>query len=150
MKLKLKNTTIRIMDGRKLAGSVETALPTKTLEGIVEAADTDLDLDALLASLEAAVAEASARRGSVVPNEYRYRYGSDQNCGDAIAKRLTALVTTKEGVDLDKCREVAAANGVEDRFDGWLVKGLNPGMVRMNLGNVLRGKARREEEVLGL
>jgi hypothetical protein len=148
MKLNRHNQTIRLMDGRKVAGKVETTLPEKTIDGIIAGMDTaDLDLDALLAAVTAAVEAAVSRRGSVIPDEYRYKYGADQNCGDAIAKRLTAITTGKDGVDLDAAREVAALNGVEDRFDGWLSKGLNPGMVRMNLGNVLRGIARKEQEV---
>lgn len=148
MKANRKENTIRLMDGRKVAGRIETTLPEKTIDGVIAGLDlTDLDLDAALAAIQAAVDAAMARRGSVVPDEYRYRYGAEQNCGDEVAKRLTAEVTGTDGVDLDRAREIAALNGVEDRFDGWMSKGLNPGMVRMNLGNVLRGLARKEQEV---
>jgi hypothetical protein len=146
LRLNRHKTTIRLMDGRKVAAKVETTLPEKTIDGIIAGFDTtDLDLDAAIAAVTKAAEEAAARRGSVVPDEYRYRYGADQNCGDAIAKRLTAEVTTGNGVDLDRAREIAALNGIEDRFDGWVAKGLNPGMVRMNLGNVLRGMGRKAE-----
>ena len=150
MKLTIKATTIRIMDGRKLAAKIDTTLNPSKLEGIVAGADMELPLDELIAAIEAAVAEAAKRKGSVVPDDYRYRYGVDQNCGDAVALALTAKVTTPAGVDVEACREVAEANGVGDRFDVWMVKGLNPGMIRMNLGNVLRGKVRRDEPVMGL
>lgn len=143
-------TTLRICDGRKVLTRIETALTQAALDGIVAGADTGLPLDALEQSLRDAVEETAKRRGSVVPFDYRLRYGADQTCGDDVAKALTAKVTTPTGVDLDALREVAAANGAEDRLDGWLVKGLNPGMLRMNLGNVLRGMARRGEEVRGL
>jgi hypothetical protein len=144
---------VEIKDGRKVIASVATTLTAATLAGMLEATDPDdfEDTAALVAHLEATIATLAARKGSVVPDEYRYRYGVDQNCGDEMAKALTAKVTDpKTGVDLEACREVAAANGVEDRFDGWLVKGLNPGMVRMNLGNVLRGKLRKGDAVVGL
>lgn len=148
MKLNRHKTTIRVMDGRKVLGKIETELPEKVLDGIVDGTDLgDLDLDGILALVTKATEEAAKRRGSVVPDEYRYKYGADQNCGDDIATRLTLAVTTEDGVDLDKCREIAAANGIEDRLDRWLAKDLNPGMVRMNLGNVLRGLARKEQEV---
>lgn len=147
-----RHTRVEVKDGRKVVGQLTTTLPEATLEGILAGLDPELtDPEAILAAVQAAIDEATRRKGSVVPDDYRYRYGADQNCGDAVAKALTAKVThPRDGVDLDACREIAGANGVEDRFDGWMAKGLNPGMVRMNLGNVLRGKARRGEPVLGL
>lgn len=151
LKLITKGTEILVKDGRKVAGKVPTSLTAAALAGVIAGADVELPLDELVAALEAAVAEAAKRKASVVPDDYRYRYGVDQNCGDTVATRLTAKVTDpKTGVNLEACREVAAANGIEDRFDVWLDRQLNPGMVRMNLGNVLRGMVRRGEEVLGL
>lgn len=143
-------TSIRIKDGRKVVHKVATTLTPAAIEGLIAGMDTETDdLDALKATLEAAILEAQARKASVVPQEYRYRYGADQNCGDAMAAKLTAKVTDpKTGVNIEACREIAAANGIEDRFDGWVSSGKNPGMVRMNLGNVLRGKLRRGEEVV--
>ncbi len=137
---------LQIKDGRKIAARFATpGLSTLSLQGIV---DAFADTPATQVDVEAAIAAATARRGSVIPNGYRYAYGADQNCGDQIAKVLTARVTDpKTGVDLDAVREVAVANGVEDRVDQWLVRDLNPGMVRMNLGNVLRGMGRRGETV---
>lgn len=147
MKLNRHKTTIRVMDGRKVLAKVETTLPEKTIDGLISGFDlTDLDLDATLAAVTKAAEEAAKRRGSVIPDHYRYQYGADQTCGDDIATKLTAAVTSENGVDLDKCREIAAANGVEDRLDRWIAKDLNPGMVRMNLGNVLRGIARKGEQ----
>lgn len=151
--LNAKLARLEVKDGRKVVATVATTLTPIALEGLLAATNPDdfEDTAALVTHLEATLAELAARKGSVVPDEYRYRYGVDQNCGDDVAKRLTAKVTDpKTGVDLEACRAVAGANGIEDRFDVWLHKGLNPGMVRMNLGNVLRGKARKGEEVLGL
>lgn len=145
-----KLTRIEAKAGRKVVWHLPTGtLPAATCEGLIEGADPEAaDLQDLLA---AAIASAQAAKKSVIPDEYRYRYGADQNCGDEVAKRLTALVTDPQtGVDVAKCAEIAAANGIADRFDGWQAKDLNPGMLRMNLGNVLRGMARRGVEVQGL
>lgn len=142
-----KLARIEAKDGRKVVWSISTGtLPEATCLGLIAGADADAeDLQTLL---QAAVDKAAAAKKSVVPDEYRYRYGADQNCGDKMAKDLTAAVTDPEtGVDVDKCAAIAAKNDVADRFDGWLAKGLNPGMLRMNLGNVLRGKLRRGDEV---
>lgn len=68
------------------------------------------------------VKTASGRRKSV-----------DNN--DKIAKEL-------RGADIDTLAKVAKRHKVSDRFDAWQKKGLNPGMIRMNLGNVLRAQAR--------
>lgn len=140
-----KLNRFEVKDGRKVVTTVEAILTAEQAEGVI--AGLDLSDPNIAETIAAAAAAAAAKRGSVIPDEYRYRYGADQSCGDKIAKKLTALVTTKDGVDEAKCREIAAKNGVEDRFDGWASKGLNPGMLRMNLGNVLRGMARRGEEV---
>jgi len=65
---------------------------------------------------------------SVVPKSYKQQYGKTQNCGDEVAQSLSghphsAIVTvgTINGIDVEK------------RWGH-----LNPGMQRMNLGNVLR------------
>lgn len=138
-----------IKDGRKVAEAIANPLPPKTAQGLVDGLEEG-EFEALKAALLAAIEIAQTRRGSVIPDTYRHQYGVEQSCNDDVAKRLTAKVTGSDGVDLEACREVAAANGIEDRLDGWLMKDLNPGMIRMNLGNVLRGKARRGEEVIGL
>lgn len=141
-----KLTRIEAKDGRKVIWSIPTGtIPEATILGLIEGADPESP--DLQATLEAAVAEAAKRKGSVIPDDYRYRYGADQNCGDEMARNLTDRVTKPEGVDLEACRDIAARNGIEDRFDQWLARDLNPGMVRMNLGNVLRGKLRRGETV---
>lgn len=93
--------------------------------------------------------------GSVVPEEYRRRYGVEQNCGDAIAVALTAYVTLPRankkdidgGLDRAKLRGVAEVNGIADRLAGWEDEDLNGGLLRMNVSNVLRGMNRRGEQV---
>lgn len=71
---------------------------------------------------------------SVVPDSFKQKYGPEQNCGDDIAATLAeldvAIVARQNGIDLSR----------------W--EGKNPGMVRMNLGNVLRGRVRRGEYVV--
>lgn len=82
---------------------------------------------------------------SVVPDSYKERYGADQNCGDEIALILKGedinAVGTANGIDVEK------KWGLGRVVDG-LPKPLNPGMQRMNLGNVLRGRVQRGEYVV--
>lgn len=76
---------------------------------------------------------------TVVPFKYRLQYGPDQNCGDTVARLLSDYVRDENGkVDTDRLSEVANRNGVD--LGKW--SHLNLGMVRMNLGNVLRGRVR--------
>lgn len=100
--------------------------------------------------------------GSIVPNKYRLRYGVTQRCGDEVAETLSAYVTLPRagkkndidgGLDRAKLREVAEANGLGERLtayenggkDG---EGLNGGLLRMNISNILRGMVRRGERVV--
>lgn len=93
--------------------------------------------------------------GSIVPEKYRVLYGAAQNCGDEMALELTAYVTLSRaskknpdgGLDLIRLREVAAANGISDALAKWEGRGLNGGLLRMNVSNVLRGMLRRGEQV---
>ena len=86
----------------------------------------------------------SVHAGSVVPDSYKLLYGKEQHCGDDIAELL------KE----EDVASVAQANGIDSNEkwgEGRVAKGktaLNPGMVRMNLGNVLRGRVKRGEYVV--
>lgn len=83
---------------------------------------------------EQAVVAEVVKSKSVVPTKYRQEYGSKGNNGDHIATLL------KES-DL---AAVADANGID--LTRWA--GKNVGMVRMNLGNVIRGRVRRGEKVM--
>ncbi len=73
-------------------------------------------------------------KASLVPDSYKERYGPSQNCGDEFAELMAG----------NEVKEIAADNGIDLRR--W--KGKNPGMVRMNLGNVLRGRVKRGEYVV--
>ena len=117
----------------------------------IRAALTDADIehheDATRATLVRLLEQAgmwNVHAGSVVPDSYKIRYGKEQNCGDDIADLL-------KGEDVGA---IAAANGIDAEAkwgEGRVAQGktpLNPGMVRMNLGNVLRGRAKRGEYVV--
>ena len=83
-------------------------------------------------------------KSSVVPDSYKARYGAAQNCGDDVAERLKGhdpfLVATDNGIDAEQKWGVGRiAHGK---------KPLNNGMIRMNLGNVLRGRIKRGEYVV--
>ena len=72
---------------------------------------------------------------SVIPANYKRAYGTAGNCGDQV---VAAMATAQEaGTTLEA---IANENGVD--FGRWAH--LNPGMQRMNLGNVLRGVVRRQ------
>ena len=83
-------------------------------------------------------------KASVVPDSYKARYGADQNCGDDVADRLKG----------HNPHDIAKDNGI-DANEKWGLKRiaqgkkpLNNGMLRMNLGNVLRGRIKRGEYVV--
>lgn len=88
-------------------------------------------------------------KGNVVNKAKKQEYGAAQTCGDDVAEVLarTVRTPTEDGgdyLDIEKVREVAKANGIS--IDRWMH--LNIGMIRMNLGNVLRGKVKRGEPVV--
>lgn len=60
--------------------------------------------------------------------------------GDAVARALT-------GLDVAALKKVAVENDFADRFAAWEKAELNPGQLRMNLGNVLRGMKRHDQKV---
>lgn len=142
---------IRLFAGRKV--QVRLPLPEgaseETIAGILAGAAYPTSEAALKGLLEDSLAEVETRKGSVIPDQYRYGYGVDQNNGDDVAVLLKQHCGggLKEPMDLAKLEEVVDANGIRDRFDVWLAKDLNNGMLRMNCGNVLRGKVRRAEPV---
>jgi hypothetical protein len=149
---KVEAGTIRFFAGRAKVGEwkPDTIANDATLEGILAAMAWPTTIDDAKRLIEDALEEAAARRGSVIPDHYRHQYGADQNCGDGLAAALLAAAGggCKDDLDMAALEAVAGENAVGDRFDGWMTKGLNNGMVRMNLANVLRGKVRRGEPVL--
>jgi len=87
--------------------------------------------------------------GTIVKDKYKKLYGREQNCGDEMAAVLTNWVSMPIKVEgkkdvahanVDTMLEVAQENDVLDNFNIWAKNGLNPGQIRMNLGNMLRGR----------
>lgn len=117
----------------------------RTVEAAIKFLESDVNDDE----------EEEREGGSIVPDKYRQQYGTEQNCGDAIAVALTAFVTEPRkskknedgGLDRAKLRAVAEVNGIADKLAIWEDRGLNGGLLRMNTSNVLRGMNRRGEEV---
>lgn len=83
---------------------------------------------------------------SIVPLKFKERYkANDGNCGDGMASAFDAAVKDGKGkTDPELLAKVAAANGI-DLAGRW--GKLNLGQQRMNLGNVLRTRARKGETV---
>lgn len=87
---------------------------------------------------------------SVVKKKYKTEYKPHKmTCGDDFASKVTSYITVphkgkKTRVDPVKLRKLAEANGVwEDRYCS-----LNPGMQRMNVGNRLRNKFNKKQEIV--
>lgn len=159
---------IRFFDKRKLVGEFEIEDITRedwgeSLPGFIantkggEPRKVPATLEMVMDFLSAETQDEEEERepGSIVPEKYRLRYGTEQNCGDAIAVALTAYVTEPRknkknpdgGLDRAKLRGVAEVNGIGDKLADWEGRGLNGGLLRMNTSNVLRGMNRRGEEV---
>ena len=84
------------------------------------------------------------RSGSVVPSKYKKEYGKEQSCGDSLANLLKVACTGKNGKsDYGRMQGIMKENGIETTR--WADR--NIGMIRMNLGNVLRCKLRKEGRV---
>ena len=97
--------------------------------------------------IEAAIDEAKKdNRRSIVPQTYKVRYAKHQGtCGDDMALELKAETTGAFGkLDLPRLKEIAEQNGL----DVTKYAKLNPGQWRMNVGNRLRGKLDRGEDVV--
>lgn len=120
----------------------DEALLTKLREHKVEVPTESIgDRDALLKlAKENHLWEYS---GNVVNSKYKQKYAENGgNCGDAIAKAFGPITDTPECDEM--LRQVAIANGVD--YGRWAH--CNIGQKRMNLGNVLRGKIKRGENVI--
>lgn len=79
--------------------------------------------------------------GNVVSDAWRQTHKGG-SCGDELAAALTEAVGTP--VSKEAVVEIAKQNGID--ANRWAH--LNPGQQRMNLGNVLRAKARRGKQVV--
>ena len=95
----------------------------------------DVDQDQYDALQEAA--GVSTKTKSVIAPEIKKAYGKSQSCNDDVAQELKMVLKVQS---LD---QIAARNGIDiERCSH-----LNAGMQRMNLGNGLRGMAKRGEEI---
>ena len=79
--------------------------------------------------------------GNVVPLKYRLAYGKDANCGDTIAGAFEKL----GDYNIADLVAVMTKNGIDE--NRWAEK--NIGMLRMNLGNVLRGLQTKQDVFIG-
>jgi len=80
-------------------------------------------------------------KGSVIPHARKVQW---QNATpDALDAALADVLLSADHTLQSVCHE----NQLADRWNTKWAR-LNPGMQRMNLGNVLRGKLRREERVV--
>jgi len=88
----------------------------------------------------------TSTRTKAFNEEYRDKYKQSEtrtpsgsksvSCGDAMATALN-------GLTVQQLKDVATKAGLGDRFKKW--EHLNPGMVRMNLGNVMRAAMNENE-----
>lgn len=83
----------------------------------------------------------------IVPLKYRNKYrkqGDASCCGDDISAAMKG-----EGDTPAKVEAIAHANGLSDKYKSYTErnKPLNNGMVRMNIGNLLRGKLKKGDDV---
>lgn len=111
--------------------------------------DIEFEDKTTVAELEAAIADSegkSPEKKSIVPEGFKAKYKAHGgNCGDDMAEVLNGTVKDEKGkIDVPKLEEVMAQNAIDT--DRW--NGLNIGQRRMNLGNVLRAKAKRGEKVI--
>ena len=99
-----------------------------------------------IADREQLEAEQKARKRPV-PTKYRDRYkaaGDATCCGDDISATMKI-----EGNTPDAVRAIAEQNGLTAKWEGYTqrAKPLNNGMVRMNIGNLLRGKLKKGNDI---
>ncbi len=104
----------------------------------------EIDLDP---ENEAVVEEHAAKnrvvKGNIVPKKYQQAYGKNKHNGDALAIFMKDLFTTKEGVNIPAVQASGELNNI------WRAQyaTLNPGQIRMTVGNRLRHIAKKNGEV---
>jgi len=81
----------------------------------------------------------------IVKLDYRIRYDiiGTGDVNDALAKALRAYIYVDGRVSIERLSIICVANEIDEaRF-----RGLNPGHIRMCVGNMLRARVRRKEKV---
>jgi hypothetical protein len=154
-------TVVRLFSKRKLVGEIElediVGDKLEMVEQFLLAKPRDYaEVEDYLTTEGDLEDEEFEAGGSIVPNKYRERYGVTQRCGDTIAETLSTYVTLPRagkkdidgGLDRDRLREVANANGLGAKLDDYEARNFNGGLLRMNISNILRGMERRGEKVV--
>ncbi len=89
-------------------------------------------------------------KGNVVNKQKKQDYGAAQHCDDDMANVLAYSVrtvnpdTNESYLDMAKLRDIAKQNAIS--LDRWMH--LNVGQIRMNFGNVLRGRVEAGVQVI--
>lgn len=118
-----------------------------TLVGAYLGAELMAKADDAKAALEAAIeaAKQPRRQASIVRHAYKAAYGAEAHCGDPMAVALKAatevVVDGRIVLNIPELRAIAENHGIDfQRYANH-----NPGQMRMNVGNRLRGMLRRGE-----
>jgi len=131
---------------------VQTKAPTPTKNSAPAVSEADTEDN----ESEHDEDEEEGQGGSIVKQRYKLEYaarGDVTCCGDDLSQVLKEAVTEysqdskKSRIDMPALREIAKQSGLEAKFDEYEQR-LNPGMVRMNIGNLLRKKMRDEGHVM--
>jgi len=116
------------------------------VEPVVAVVEPVAPVEPVLASEAEAVGTFEPTSRSIVPLKYRRLYApNDRSCGDQWAAELrNYLYEDGETLDYAKLVRFARANDCwQDKYNR-----LNPGQVRMNVGNRLRAKCNKGHEVI--
>jgi len=99
-------------------------------------------------SEEKKVCSEGSVRFKAFKEEYRENYVVDKSVktpsGAYAISNADKVAKALNGLNVEQCAQVAAAAGISGRFDKWSER--NPGMQRMNLGNVMRAMLERDED----
>lgn len=144
-----KPVATEVVSDRKVPDTSATmkanAKPTKAERKTAKARKAK-EAEAHEAAVEEGAAEPKLPR-SVVPPRYKTLYAAtDNTCGDVLATAFKKYTTGKnadgrEALDMSKLEEVAKANDVP-------MIGKNNGLIRMNVGNRLRGLLKHGKTVV--
>jgi hypothetical protein len=93
------------------------------------------------------MAKGKAKKDETFNTEFRERYTVDKSVrtpsGAYSVSNRDDVAKALNGLDVEQLAKIATRAGLADRFKKW--SHLNPGMQRMNLGNVLRGAVNGED-----
>jgi len=120
----------------------------KAKKAAIKPVVTEEDEDA--ADLEDAEEEDQGPSGSVVREKYRDIYrerGNPNNCGDDMAAQLEIVLKSGDALDVDRLIALATLNGIDSEKYMTGTRGYL-GRARMSIGNILRGRVRRGQEVV--